>query len=58
MEIVVWIISVLTGLALIRVIIINMYRFFRVRIMHKEVAIRILNHQVKDGNLNTRVKIS
>lgn len=58
MEIVIWILSVLAGLALIRVIIINMYRFLRVRIMHKEVAIRILNYQVKDGNLNTRVKIA
>lgn len=57
-EIVVFIISVLSGLALLRVIFLNMYRFFKVRVMHKDIAIKVLNHQVKERSFNTRMKIA
>lgn len=58
LQIVASIFGILTGVALLRIIVVNIYRFFKVRVMHKEVAVKILNHQIIDGTFKTKVKIA
>ena len=58
LEIIELIAVILAVLAVSRIVTLNVYRFIRIKILYKDVACKVLKHQIIRTTINTKIKIA